>query len=124
MMYSMNGLVDRPGHQEMQTPHTPGFGMCSGRVTHELKSTLRKAAWRGRRKLSSSCRPLGQCYLATCICFLAASEYFGLQDASCWTEFGGVLMNDREVKEASQAATEDGMKCFEVPEHQACLCEE
>ena len=95
MMNSVNGPVDWPGHQEMQTSHTPGFGMCSGRVTHEFESTLRKAAWRGRRKLSSSCWPLGQFYLATCICFLTVSEYFSLKDAFCWTEFGGVLINDK-----------------------------
>ena len=32
-------------------------------------------------------------------------------------------MNDRKLNRASQAASEDGVKCFEVPEHQACLCE-
>lgn len=85
----MNGLVDWHGHQEMPTSHTSGFGMCSGRVTPEFESMLRNAAWRGRWKLSSSCWPLDQFYLATFICFLTASEYFCLKDASCWTEFGG-----------------------------------
>ena len=45
-------------------------------VTPEFESMLRKAAWRGRRKLPPSCWPLDQFYLATCICFLTASEYF------------------------------------------------
>lgn len=82
--------------RKCKRPHTPGFGMCSGRVTHEFESTLRKAAWKRSHRKLSFLSALGQFYLATCICFLAASECFGLQDASCWTEFGGVLMNDRE----------------------------
>lgn len=67
MIYLMNELVDWHGHQGMQTSHISGFRMCllcvcgeGGGVIREFKSVLRRAAWRGFRKLSASCWSLGQ----------------------------------------------------------------